>query len=90
MTFNVFYDIIILSQKCDKQNKKRGDKMINKNLLKSAIAIQGLNFSKLAELFRKNKINITLETLYRKVREGGQSFRLWEIKAIANTLNLTD
>lgn len=64
--------------------------MINKNLLKSAMAIQGLNFSKLIKLLRENKVNITLETLCRKVREGGQNFKLWEIKAIANTLNLTN
>lgn len=59
--------------------------MIDVGQLKDKIAAQGSTQEALA-----NDIGINKSTLYRKLKDGGGTFAVWELQQIVKSLDLTE
>lgn len=58
--------------------------LVNVNKLRGKIVENELNVATLAE-----KIGVDATTLYRRISDGGETFLIKEVQAIARELNLT-
>jgi len=58
--------------------------MLDAEKLNEAIKQQGLTISVLAD-----NVGINKSTFYRKLRDGGDKFQLWEIESIVKHLRIT-